>query len=219
MGRLIAIEGIDGSGKGTQTARLAETLRGEGKSVAVLGFPRYDVTFFGARIGEFLNGEFGQLNEVHPWLAAMLYAGDRWESLDVLRNALQENEYVILDRYVASNAAHQGAKLDGDARLRLWEQIDHLEHTLYRLPRPDRVILLDVPVEMSQKLIEKKGRRSYTDQKADLQEADTSYQERVRQCYLDLAAMESHWRSVPVVDSDGLRSLDDIAGEIRRAVD
>ncbi|MEZ6057254.1 MAG: dTMP kinase [Planctomycetaceae bacterium] len=229
MGRLVAIEGIDGSGKGTQAARLAETLKAEGRTVALLGFPRYDATFFGARIGEFLNGVYGELDHVHPMLAAMLYAGDRWESKELLLESIDTHEYVILDRYVASNAAHQGAKFEGAERTQLWQQIEHLEHTLYALPRPDRVILLDIPADVSRTLIARKAARNYTSKTTDLQEADTNYQRRVRECYLELAREQSHWRKVDVVHGDvtgeelaiddQLRPIDDVAADVRAAVD
>src|SRR5262245_14747793 len=97
-GKLIAIEGIDGSGKGTQAARLVAGLQEKGLRVELISFPRYRDTFFGARIGDFLNGRFGGLAEVHPFLAATLFAGDRLESRQLLEDALGRNNVVVLDR-------------------------------------------------------------------------------------------------------------------------
>ncbi len=98
QGLLIAIEGIDGSGKGTQAARLQASLTRRGLKAALISFPRYQETFFGARIGDFLNGRFGSLEEVHPFLAATLFAGDRLESRSFLNEAIVSHDVVVLDR-------------------------------------------------------------------------------------------------------------------------
>ena len=89
MALTVVIEGIDGSGKGTQTERLHERLRQAGKSAALISFPRYTETLFGRVVGEFLNGRFGDLEQVDPFLAALLYAGDRYESRQFLLDALR----------------------------------------------------------------------------------------------------------------------------------
>lgn len=214
LGRLIAIEGIDGSGKGTQAARLVESLRATGARVSLVSFPRYSETFFGARIGDFLNGRFGSLSEVHPFLAATLFAGDRMESRSLLNDLLSQNDVLVLDRYVASNIAHQASKRSGAERQELVEWIERLEFEVNGLPRPDRVILLDLPASEAQKLIARKAARSYTEKSADLQEADATYLEEVRQVYLGLAAANANWLAIPVVSNGVLRSIDAVAAEI-----
>jgi dTMP kinase len=215
---LIVIEGIDGSGKGTQSRRLVESLQAEGRTAALFGFPRYTETFFGARIGEFLNGRYGALDAVHPLLASLLFAGDRFESRGRLETLLNSHDVVVLDRYVASNIAHQAAKLDGSDRTTLIEQITRLEFELYKLPRPDRVILLDLPAEQARELIARKARRDYTAAEVDLQEADTDYQRRVRDLYRTLAEADPAWRRVPVADAAGeLRSVAAVAADVRLA--
>src|SRR5438552_15172430 len=124
MGLLLAIEGIDGAGKGTQAARLAETAAGHGRRVASFSFPLYDGNPFSRAVADYLNGEFGGADEVHPELAALLYAGDRFHARPRLLEALAVSDLVVCDRYVASNAAHQGAKLSGDARRRLLGRLE-----------------------------------------------------------------------------------------------
>lgn len=218
MGRLIAIEGIDGSGKGTQSRRLSESLQRSGLTVQLLSFPRYAETAFGRRIGEFLNGRYGALDQVHPLLASLLFAGDRFESRDVLRQALAACDCVILDRYVASNVAHQAAKVDGADRADLKVWIERLEYDIYGLPRPDRVVLLDLPVRWAQRLIADKQPRGYTDRAADLQEADAAYLNRVRELYVELAATDSAWSCISVVADDQLRNIDAIADDVEHAV-
>ncbi len=214
MSRLIAIEGIDGSGKGTQAALLRDRLHADGRSVALLSFPRYESTFFGRRIGEFLNGRYGGLNEIHPFLVSLLYAGDRLESRETLLRELDNHEVVILDRYVASNIAHQCAKLAEEDQAELEGWIEQIEFGQNKLPRPDVTLLFDLPAAAAQELIAKKSQRSYTDRSADLQESDLGYLQRVRSVYLRLAARSESWQSIAVEESGATRSIDDIANEV-----
>ncbi len=214
MGLLIAIEGIDGSGKGTQAKELVDRLAASGRRVQLLSFPRYRDTLFGRAIGDFLNGRFGQLNEVHPFLASVLYAADRFESKGVLQDALSQNEFVICDRYVPSNLAHQAAKLDGEPRAELMHTIQQIEFEIFGLPPTQKVILLDVPVETAQRNIAAKKPRSYTEKTADLQEADSDYLRRVREAYLTLAASDPSWTRVESVREGIQRPITDIADEV-----
>jgi dTMP kinase len=216
VARLIALEGIDGSGKGTQAALLRDALQRAGRSVTLLSFPRYQATRFGQKIGEFLNGRFGALDQVHPTLVSLLFAGDRLESKPLIESSLAKFEFVICDRYVPSNIAHQAAKSDDRDELRQW--IEFVEYDLYQLPRADQVIWLDVPVSCAQELILRKQKRSYTDQAADLQEADGEYLEQVRQVYAGLAANDPHWRRIDACPNGRLRDVTDIANEVFAAV-
>ncbi|RLT08016.1 MAG: dTMP kinase [Planctomycetota bacterium] len=214
MAPLIVIEGIDGSGKGTQAQQLTERLAATGRRVQLLSFPRYRETLFGHAIGDFLNGRFGQLNEVHPFLASVLYAADRFESRSVLTDALQQSDVVICDRYVPSNLAHQGAKLEGAERDELLRTIERIEFEVFALPRPSLVVLLDVPVDIAQRNIAAKKPRSYTDKAADLQEADAGYLQRVRDVYLQLATTDPIWQRVESVRAGKQRSITEIGDDI-----
>src|SRR6201982_3330256 len=114
-GKLIAIEGIDGSGKRTQVELLATALRTQGHSVHSTGFPQY-VSWFGKMVGQFLNGELGPLESVDPHFTALLYAGDRFEAKSQLTAALDRGKIVLADRYIASNLAHQTARAPAEKR-------------------------------------------------------------------------------------------------------
>lgn len=217
MSVLIAIEGIDGSGKGTQAARLHTSLIAQGKRTALLSFPRYQQTAFGKKVGDFLNGRFGTLDSVHPLLVSLLFAGDRFESKRLIQNALAENDVVICDRYVASNVAHQGAKVTGPERDELVSWVLHLEYSIYELPKATKTLFLDVPVKFAQQLIAAKARRDYTDKAADLQEADGQYLQSVRDVYLQLAKAED-WSTIPCLAEQGVRSIDEIAADILATV-
>ncbi len=215
MATLIAIEGIDGAGKGTQARQLVERLNGLGVKATGLQFPRYSETTFGGAIGDFLNGRFGSLDQVHPQLAAVLYAGDRFESRQVLQNAADQNDVVILDRFTGSNLAHQSAKLEGQERLELIKWIDHIEHVVFGLPRPHLNVLIDISPNWSRELVSRKGERDYTSEEADIQESNLPYLERVRACYLTIAAQRDDWQVVESLDEQQeLRTIGDINQEI-----
>lgn len=219
MSFLVAIEGIDGSGKGTQSQLLCQRIEESGSRSALLSFPRYSETRFGKAVGDFLNGRFGSLEQVDPFLASLLYAGDRFESRDLLLETLEKNDVVVLDRYVASNIGHQASKRDGEERKELVEWIESVEYDIFKLPRPDLVILLDLPAIEAQTLIARKQARDYTEKKADIQEADGGYLEKVRSVYLELAEKEPTWNLVRCLDGDSLRSIEDINEEIWQVVD
>lgn len=217
MATLIDFEGIDGSGKGTQAALLAERLRSAGQRVALLSFPRYSETLFGRCIGEFLNGRYGTLDQIHPLLVSLLFAGDRYESRALIQQAADANDVVIFDRYVPSNIAHQASKLDGAGRHELIARIERLEYEVYALPRPDRVLLLDMPPEIAGQLVTRKAARKYTDRAADLQEADAGHLARTREMYLELASQDTSWRVIECCQGMALRTMDAIARDVERA--
>lgn len=215
---LIAIEGIDGSGKGTQARRLHEQLTRDGLSSELISFPRYSETHFGQTVGRFLNGDFGQLNEVDPHLAATLYAADRYESRSMLMELISSRDVVVSDRYVPSNIAHQGAKRAGAERDKLQQWIATVEYKVFQLPPADLVIHLDLPAETAQMLIARKSQRDYTDRAADLQEADRDYLAAVRDAYLTAAGSETNWCTIELLDGDRLRSINDVGELILNAV-
>jgi dTMP kinase len=219
VGTLVAIEGIDGAGKGTQAARIAETATSHGYSVTSFSFPLYDDNPFSRAVADYLNGEFGAADEVHPELAALLYAGDRFHARPRLLDALAQSDLVVCDRYVASNAAHQGAKLSGDARRRLLDWLEEVEYGEFALPRPGLVVLLDAPVALARELVGRKAARGYTALEADIHEADAGHSGATREVYLELA-QRGGWRVVSTADAEGEpRSVDVIGDEIWAAVE
>src|SRR5450432_3791682 len=160
-GKLIAIEGIDGSGKRTQVELLKNALAARGQQTYVTGFPQYD-SWFGKMVGQFLNGELGSLESVDPHFTALLYAGDRFEAKSSIEAALHEGKIVLIDRYIGSNLAHQTARVAPDKREDFRRWICHLEYEIYNLPREDRTIYLRVPPGEAQKLVNLKAERTYT---------------------------------------------------------
>ena len=175
-GKLIAIEGIDGSGKNTQMRLLEQDLTSRGFAVYSTGFPQYE-SWFGRMVGQFLNGDLGPLDKVDPHFSALLYAGDRFEAKSKIVTSLSRGAIVLADRYVASNLAHQTARVPAEKRADFLTWIEHLEYGIYDLPREDLVLYLRVPPHEAQILVKKKPSRSYTDSTHDILEANIRHLE------------------------------------------
>ncbi|PKP35037.1 MAG: thymidylate kinase, partial [Bacteroidetes bacterium HGW-Bacteroidetes-15] len=146
----IVIEGLDGAGKSTQLKLLGNYFSQLGIECETLHFPRTDSPFFGDLIARFLRGELGNLEQVDPYVVAMLYAGDRRDASELLNNWLKANKTILLDRYVYSNIAFQCAKLkDAQAQNTLRNWIYDLEFSYFKIPKPDLNIFLDVPFDFT----------------------------------------------------------------------
>jgi len=213
----IVLEGIDGTGKGTQTSKAVERLKSElGADVGVFAFPRYEETDGGALVGKYLDGSFGEVGDVHPKLAALTYALDRFETREDLEAEIAVREAVLCDRYVPSNAAHQGAKLRSDERDEFFQWLFRLEHEIYGLPHPDMVIQLDLPPHMAVDLVRKKQPRAYTDKAADIHEANLAYQHAVRGTYADVSRRNfaGVWKVVPVERNGHVRPIEDVHEDV-----
>ena len=211
---MIAIEGIDGSGKRTQVELLTAALRERGHSVFATGFPQYD-SWFGKMVGQFLNGELGPLESVDPHFSALLYAGDRFEAKDKLERALSNGQIVLVDRYIGSNLAHQTARADATKRAAFQEWIEHLEYGIYGLPKEDLVLYLRVPAVEAQKLVALKSARSYTSAQKDLLEASLRHLEDAAEMY-DALSKRANWNTIECFDAKHgqMREAEKIAQEI-----
>ncbi len=218
-GKLIAIEGIDGSGKRTQVALLEKTLTAAGHSVLATGFPQYESSWFGKMVGQFLNGDFGSLESVDPHFSALLYAGDRFESKFRLDTALNAGKIVLADRYIGSNLAHQTARVPESARPAFINWIEHLEYNIYNLPHEALVLYLRVPPRQAQELVSRKSARVYTKDKQDIQEASIRHLEDAAAMY-DHLSRRPHWATIQCYDENrsAMRAQKDIAAEIFAAV-
>jgi dTMP kinase len=220
LGRLIAIEGIDGSGKRTQLDLLAAALAAGqgGPSIFTTGFPQYD-SWFGKMIGQFLNGELGPLENVDPHFTAMLYAGDRFEAKPKLEAALNNGQIVLVDRYIGSNLAHQTARVPIEKRDAFRRWIEHLEYGIYGLSREDLILYLRVPPRQAQSLVAQKSTRTYTTAKQDIQEASLRHLEQAAEIY-DLLSQQAPWVTIECYDSRNgtMRPPKDIAQDVLAAV-
>jgi dTMP kinase len=218
-GKLIAIEGIDGSGKRTQLELLTLTLKARGHSVYSTGFPKYD-SWFGKMVGKFLNGDFGPLESVDPRFSAMLYAGDRFEAKFKLEAALDSGQILLVDRYIASNLAHQTARVPPAKRSEFLQWIEHLEYEIYGLPRENLILYLRVPPREAQRLVAMKSARSYTSAQRDLQEASLRHLEDAAEMY-DSLSRSTPWATIQCFDAthDTMREPEEIAIEVLAAIE
>lgn len=218
-GKFIVLDGNDGSGKATQTRLLSEYLSSKGVENEKFDFPSYDKNFFGSLIGECLAGLHGDFVHVDPKVASPLYALDRLESAPKIREALEAGKVVLADRYASSNQIHQGGKIEDEkdrAEFLMW--LEKMEYEIVGIPKPDVVIYLDVPVDVSLKLLtEKRALKNGTlavGQK-DTVEEDRQYLDRSHETARWLAGRESNWHFVPCMTDSTLRSPDDINKDIQ----
>lgn len=189
QGVFIVIEGTDGSGKGTQFKLLAERLQKEGYDVARFDFPQYDQpsSYF---VREYLNGNYGEAKDVGPYTGSLFYALDRFQAAPAIREALDQGKVVLANRFAGSNMAHQGTNFENSEERRgyfIWN--DNLEFEMLKTPRPDKSIVLRVPAEIAQELVDQKEARSYTDKKRDMLEADLDHLKKSVEVYDDLCQL------------------------------
>lgn len=207
MVKFVVLEGLDGSGKSTQIKLLRDYLNKLGIAHQYLHFPRMDAPVFGELIARFLRGEFGRIEEVNPYLIALLYAGDRQDAGKLLREWLSQGYFVLVDRYVISNIAFQCAKIEEeDKRLLLRDWILNMEYNYMQIPQPDMNIFLDVPFEFTVAKLsaQRKGQdRDYLNGNTDIHENDLSFQKQVRQVYLSFGPLESNFKIINCGSSSG----------------
>lgn len=218
-GKLIVIEGIDGSGKRTQVEMLARAFSSRGIPFTQVSFPRYD-GFFGKLVARFLNGEFGPLESVDAHFSALLYAGDRLEAKPGIESALASGQTVLADRYIGSNLAHQGSRMLRDKRYEFLKWLMQLEYEIYGLPVEDLVIYLRVPAAEAHRLVGEKGARNYTKLKRDLQEGSLSHLQAASEVYDELAR-QPNWATIDCfnVATHSLHAPEDIHRKILAAVE
>ena len=201
---LIVLEGLDGAGKSTQLKMLCEYLQERGDKLRYLHFPRYDAPVYGELISNFLKGEYGSNDAVHPQLVALLFAEDRHGASDQIRQWLNDGCCVVLDRYVYSNIAFQTSKLgDPDKAKALREWIFNLEYNIFGIPKPDLNLFLDVPIGFVESRLnhQRSGSdRDYLDGAQDIHEADIEFQKKVRAVYLDCCATDPNFIRIDCAD-------------------
>jgi len=212
-GKLIVIDGIDGAGKATQTKILIKRLRKLKRKTATLDFPQYYDNFFGKMIGEFLNNKFGDAPKTNPYLASVLYAADRWEAKNKIEKWLKEGRTVILDRYSSSNQIHQGGKIkDTKERKKFLNWLEEMEFNVFKIPKPDLIIFLNVPYKISKKLLTKKNSRNYIKSaQNDKVEKSRAYQISSYQQSLKLIKKYNNWTEINCVKNNKLLNPEKIS--------
>lgn len=188
-GKLIVIDGTDGSGKKTQTALLIEHLQKNRHEIASIAFPQYGKKSAGL-VEEYLNGKYGRPEEVNPYAASLFYALDRFDLSIEIKKALEDGKTVVTDRYVDANAGHQGGKItDPEERKKFLHWLYEMEYRILGIPRPDFTIILHVPAGLGQTLARKKQQRLYIEggKTLDVHENDLGHLKAAEESYLWLA--------------------------------
>jgi dTMP kinase len=205
--KFFVIEGVDGAGKSTQIKLLRDFFLNKGYDCEYLHFPRIENPYFGELIARFLRGEFGALNEVDPYLVAMLYAGDRKDAASMIVNWLKEGKIVLLDRYTYSNIAYQCAKLSEiSEQMKLMQWIISLEFNHFAIPKPDLNIFLDVPftfTETNLKNIRTGTDRNYLNGTRDIHEENLIFQRKVRDIYMRISETDERLAVIDCSSSAG----------------
>ena len=222
MGVFVAIEGGDGSGKGTQSKILADYAKDVlKKNVYAVSFPQHG-EFSSYYADQYLNGAYGSNDSIHPDLSSLPYALDRFAASKKIREVLEDpNGFVIADRYVASNLAHQGAKIaDEKERSEYYDRMMRTEFEVLGIPRPDISIILLVPAHVAQQNVDKKEARAYTTMKRDILEADANHLELAKANYEELTRLfPDAFKAIDCMEkSDEMRSIESIQDEIRTLI-
>ena len=203
--KFFVVEGLDGSGKSTQIGLLQDYFSRKKIQYQYLHFPRTDTGVFGELIARFLRGELGNISHVHPYLVALIYAGDRKDAATLINRWLNEKFTVILDRYVYSNIAFQCAKMNSQPEKDLLKDwIYQLEYEYFKIPKPDLSLFLDVPIAFTEQKLsdDRTGKdRHYLQGGKDIHEESIEFQKKVRDAYLWQVSKEEKFK---LVDCHGM---------------
>lgn len=220
-GKLIVIDGLDGSGKKTQNDLLIEKLKKNKKNAVFFDFPQYD-KFYGKIVARYLNGELGKLDDINPYLISFAYAMDRASARDKISDALKQGKIVLCNRYVCANMAYQSAKFKTKKEQDEYAGWDEeLEYVQNKMPIPDLVIYLYVPYKISQTLVDKKEsvQREYVNgKKRDLHEENKNFLQKVEARYLELTK-EKKWNKIDCFINGKLLDIETVSEKIWEIVE
>ena len=217
MGKLIIFEGLDGSGKGTQAELACQNLHSKGYDPLKISFPDYDSPS-SALVKMYLSGEFGQRpDDVNAYAASTFYAVDRFASYKTRwGNVYRQNGLIISDRYTTSNAVHQTPKLPREERRAFLKWLFDFEYRLLELPKPDRVVYLDLPTEISEEMMRRREEKTHT--QADIHERDEAYLAACRES-AELIITLCGWEKIDCSRDGQIRSPEDIHREVLARVE
>lgn len=217
-GKFIVIEGTDGSGKATQTALLLKALKKKGVKVSTTDFPQYGnpSSYF---VEKYLRGEYGTADEVGAKKGSIFYALDRFDKSFEMKKWLKEGRFIVSNRYVSANMGHQTAKIVGNKkRDQFLEWLAELEYEIFQIPKPDKTILLYVPPEVGQKLVDQKSKREYTKgKKRDIHEADLDHLKKAAEAY-KYVAKKFKWTTIDCAPKGELLSIEEVHKNILEVV-
>lgn len=214
MGKLIAIDGVDASGKQTHAEILYEKLKKIGKKVRLISFPAYDKPS-SALVKMYLSGDFGEKPEdVSAFAASTFFAADRFSTYRTDWGKDYEDDTIIIaDRYVSSNMIHQASKLKKEERSEFLDWLDNFEYNIYSLPRPDITIFLDMPPEFGAELMRERENKFSGDSEKDIHERNKDY---LKESYDNacFVAEKYNWQRISCVKDDKIRTIEEINEEV-----
>ncbi len=217
-GKLIVIDGLDGSGKQTQTKKLYERLKSENFKVCTTSFPNYN-SKTGEIVKMYLSGEFGSVDSVNAYQGSLSYALDRYVSFinDKWGQLYRSGYLVICDRYTTSNLIHQGTKVPEIEFLNYIEWLEDLEYQKLKIPIPDDILFLDVPIDISEELMRNRLNKFSNKQEKDIHESDIGY---LRKCYetSKKICQLKKWQIINCAKNGELLSVDEINEKIYHKV-
>ena len=213
--KLVVIEGVDSSGKQTQSELLMSNIESMGLSVEKIVFPNYD-SDTSSLVKMYLGGEFGEnANDVNPYMASAFFAVDRVGSMfSVWKQRLENTQIVIADRYVTSNMIHQASKIENpEERDAFLDWVYDFEYEKLRLPKPDLIIFLDMPVKYAMELMKNRPNKINSSDIKDIHESDEAY---LNKSYNNAVSVAQKYNrhTVSCVKDDKIRSIEDISEEI-----
>ena len=221
-GKLIVIDGTDGSGKATQSELLKKRLMREGFTVKLVDFPEYYDNFFGEFLGHCLSEQYYNWVNIHPKIASVVYAADRFESKEKIEKWLTAGYVVLANRYVSANQIHQGGKIkDAKKRAEFITWLDAMEYGVFKIPKPDLVFYLNVPMKIVEKLLAERNiehARAYLGKKKDVHETDMNFLKNSQKSALWLAEREKNWQKIECAPKGTILPREEIHEEIYRAV-
>ena len=217
-GKLIVIDGLDGSGKQTQTLKLYERLKDENYKVYKTSFPNYE-SKTGEIVKMYLSGKFGGVDDVNAYQGSIPYAMDRYVSFinDEWGRKYREGYLIICDRYTTSNLIHQGTKVSNEELINYINWLKDLEYKKLNIPIPDDVLYLDVPIEVSENLIKNRLNKFTNQKELDIHERNLDY---LRKCYYitqKISKLED-WNVIDCTQNSEMLSIDDIHEKIYQKV-
>lgn len=213
-GKLIVIEGTDGSGKTIQSKLLLQRLEESNYKTVYVDFPKHGEKSSGM-VDNYLTGKYGSASEVDPKIASIFYAVDRYDSSFEIKKALSEKKIIVSNRYVTASIGHQACKISEKKKRHdfiIW--LEELEYSFFGIPKPDLVILLFVPYSISKKLVELKKQRDYLGNKTkDIHESDKEHLLSAERTFLEIAK-EKKWVVVDCTHNGKIQSVEEINDKI-----
>lgn len=214
-GKLIVIDGTDGSGKATQVDLLIKRLKNDGYEVRMVDFPEYYKNFFGAFVGHCLSEQYYNFINVHPKIASVLFAADRWQSKTEIEKWLKEGYVVVANRYVSANQIHQGGKINNTKKRNDFiKWLNQMEYEEFGIPKPNLTLYLSLPIQIVMKLLKdresSKMKRKYLKKNKDVHEADEDFMKNSIKSALWLAETQPNWSKINCSEKGEIFSREEI---------